>query len=148
MLFRSFAISLAALVLLSWGTGGVAGARAHATPTPAATATPPPEDPEITAIARHEFVAWQDDAVEKSRYTPDMQTKMLDAQVAQTARGLASVGALEHAQWLGPYAAPPNAPGDRSYLFHMMCSNRAVYELLTLAPDGKIDGIAFRDTLE
>lgn len=146
-MFRSLTISAVALVLLSGAAIVPAAARAHPTPTPAVTPTPPPEDPAITAIARHEFVTWQADAVEKSRYTQAMQAKMVDSQVSDTARGLATLGALERAQWLGPYPGPLAPPGDRSYLFHMICANAAVYELITIAPDGKIDFIAFRDKL-
>ncbi len=146
-MFRSLTISAVALVLLSGAAVAPAAARAHPTPTPVATATPPPEDPAITAIARHEFVTWQADVVEKSRYSDAMQAKMVAAQVSATARGLATLGALEQVQWLGPYPDPPGASQDHAYLFHMICANAAVYEMIAIDPDGKIDFIAFRDKL-
>jgi hypothetical protein len=129
------------------GVGQPASARSKPTPTPTATPTPPPEDPAVTTIARHEFVAWQAGIVDKSRYTPEMQAKMSDDQVAQTSKNLGLVGALEKIDWVGFYPPPPDIPGGRAYLYHMVCSNKAVYELLTIAPDGKIAGIAFRDSI-
>ena len=102
----------------------------------------------MTAIARHEFVAWQAGVVDKSRYSAAMQAAMTDAQIARTSKNLSELGALERTQWLGPYQAPPDEPGAKSYLFRMFCAIHPVYVLLTIAPDGKIAGIAFRDSLD
>jgi hypothetical protein len=146
-LFRSFVISLAMVVALLASLPFAASAHPRATPTPTPTPTPPPEDPAITAIARREFVAWQAGVVDKSRYSAAMQAVLTDDQIARTSKNLSAVGALERTQWLGPYPGPPATAGARSYLFHMFCSVQAVYELLTISPDGKIAGIGFRDTL-
>jgi hypothetical protein len=148
-LFRSFAISAAlALVLVAFAPAGPALARPHPTPTPTATPAPGPEDPAITQIARREFVAWQAGVIDKSRYADVTSTKMLPDKVADTSRALSALGALQHTEWLGPLALPADSPpGVKGYLYRMTCSNAAVYEQLTMAPDGKIDGIFFGDKL-
>jgi hypothetical protein len=147
-LSRSFVTSVALALAVTAAVPALpAIARTHPTPTPTATPTPPPEDPAVTAVARHEFVAWQAGVIDKNHYTPSMQAKMTDDQMAQTSKNLSSVGALEKTDWVGFYPAPPDVPGGHAYLYHMICANHSVYELLTIAPDGKIAGIAFRDTL-
>lgn len=145
---RSFVTrTFAALAIIAALSAGTASARPHPTPTPTASPSIPPEDPAITEIARHEFVAWQAGIVDRSRYGAAMQSRLGDNEVTQTSKALSQAGALQRTQWLGPYPAPADVPGGHAYLFHMFCANRAVYELLTIAPDGKIGGIGFRDTL-
>jgi hypothetical protein len=145
MLYRSFVISAALAVALLGGWGGPAGA--HPSPTPSATPTPvpPPEEPAVAIIARREFVTWQAGIVDKSRYAPYLQTQITDDQVAQTSKALSGVGALQRTEWLGLYAAPPDVPGGKAYVYRMICSNHTVYEVLTLTPDHKVAGIQFRD---
>jgi hypothetical protein len=145
MLSRSFVISAACAVALLTGVGAPAGA--HPSPTPSATPTPvpPPEEPAVATVARREFVTWQAGIVDKSRYTPTLQTQVTDDQVAHTSKALSSVGALQRTEWVGLYAAPPDVPGGKTYVYRMICTNHTAYEELTLATDGKIAGIKFLD---
>ena len=99
----------------------------------------------MTLMARHEFVTWQAGVVDKDRYTPAMQAQITADQVSQTSVSLSTAGALQHSEWVGLYAAPPEVPGGRAYVYRMVCTNRAVYEIMTIAPDGKIGGIRFTD---
>jgi hypothetical protein len=128
---------------------GSAIARPHSTPTPAATATPspPPEDPKITLIARREFVAWQAGVVNKDHYAVETQAKLTPDKIADTSKALSDLGALVRTDWYGPLGIADGPPGVNGYLYHMICANGAVYEELTIGPDGKIDGIVFRDKL-
>lgn len=134
--------------LLAVAVAAPAAARPRPTPTPTATPVPPPEDPAVTTIARHEFLSWQLGSVDKSRYTPAMQQKMTDQAIADTAKKLSSVGAVEKMEYAGVYAPPDDVPGGRAYLYHVLCSYQNVYEILTLGPDGKIAGITFRDKVD
>jgi hypothetical protein len=109
---------------------------------------PPPEDPAVTTIARHEFVSWQAASVDKSRYTPAMQEKMTDEAIADTSKKLASVGPVLKLEYAGVYSPPEDVQGGRAYLYHVMCTYQNVYEVLTIGPDGKIAGIAFPAKLD
>jgi hypothetical protein len=145
-LSRSFATSAAfALALLIAAGSGPASARPTPTPTPTATPVPVPEDPAVTTIARREFVSWQAGVVDKSRYSEAMQGQITDDQVTQTSKNLSEVGALQHAEWVGLYAAPPQVSGGKAYVYRMVCTNHPVYEVLVLGADHKIAGILFRD---
>lgn len=70
---------------------------------------------------------------------------MTDDQIATTSKSLSSVGALQRTEWVGLFAAPPDVPGGKAYVYRMICTNHTVYEVLTIAPDGKVAGIQFRD---
>ncbi|HEX8805908.1 MAG TPA: hypothetical protein VF741_03120 [Candidatus Aquilonibacter sp.] len=136
-MFLSFIISAALLI-----------ARAHPSPTPTATPTLAPENPSITALARREFVAWQAGAVDKDHYvaaaaaqlTPDVTDKM--------SKVLVEYGALERIDWFGNFPIVGAPPGVTGYNYRMNCSNGSIYEQLMIDPDGKIDSINFRKTLE
>ncbi|HTU71459.1 MAG TPA: hypothetical protein VMF11_14240 [Candidatus Baltobacteraceae bacterium] len=146
-MFRSFATSTAALLALAL-LPVAAPARPHPTPTPTVTPSPPPADPAITAIARHEFVAWQAGVVDKSRYAPETQPKLTDEQIANTSRALAALGALVRTQWWGPLGIVDGPAGVKGYIYQMICTDGKVYEQLTIdSATGKIDGIFFRDKL-
>lgn len=122
-------------------------ARSRATPTPSATPSPPPEDPAITAIARREFVQWQAGAVDRSHYAAVTQSKLTPEKIADTSRALATLGSLQRVEWDGPIGIVDGPPGVKGYLYRMFCTGGAVYETLTIGPDGKVDGIFFRDKL-
>lgn len=99
----------------------------------------------MTAAARHEFVTWQAGIVDKDRYTPAMQAQITSDEVAQTSKSLSAAGALQRSEWVGLYAAPPDVPGGKAYVYRMICANRTIYEIMTVAPGGKIGGIQFSD---
>lgn len=147
-MFRSFITSLGALLITLALLSVPAIARPHPTPTPTATPAPPPEDPAITSIARHEFVAWQAGVVDKSRYAPVTQAKLTDKQINDTSSALANLGALVSTKWWGPLGIEGGPPGVKGYVYQMYCTNGMVYEQLTIdSATGKIDGIFFRDKL-
>ncbi len=123
-------------------------ARGHATPTPTATPSIPPEDPAITLIARREFVAWQAGTVNLAHYEKESQVNLTPDKITETSKNLGALGTLESTQWLGPIPiidAPASVKG--AYLYKMHCDGADVYEELTLGVDGKVAGIIFRDKL-
>lgn len=144
-LFRSFATSVLALALVL-AAPSMALARPH--PAPTATPVPPPEDPAITTIARREFVSWQAGVVTKSRYAETTQAQLQDQKIATTSKELGMAGSLVRTEWVGPVVYDDAPPGVKGYLYRMICTNAAVYEQLTIGPDGKIVGILFRDKLD
>ena len=146
MLSRLFGISALALAALFAVVPGNADAR-KATPAPTASPTPPPEDPAVTQIARREFVAWQAGVVTPNRYAAGAQAGLTADKIAETSKQLGAAGTLVKTDWIGPLVVDDAPPGTHGYWYKMTCENAAVYERLILAPDGKIDGIMFRDKL-
>jgi hypothetical protein len=146
MLSRLFVISAFALASFLAVVPGHADAR-RTSPAPTASPTPPPEDPAVTQIARHEFVAWQAGVVNSARYAAQAQSGLSADKIAETSKELGLAGTLEKTDWVGPLVVDDAPPGTHGYWYKMTCSNAVVYERLIIAPDGKIDGIVFRDKL-
>ncbi len=121
------------------------GVDARGKPAPAASPSAPPEDPAITAVARREFVAWQAGVVTASRYAEQAQSGLTADHIATTSKELGQAGTLEKTDWIGPVIVDDAPPGTRGYWYKMTCENSAVWERLIIGPDGKIDGIVFRD---
>jgi hypothetical protein len=146
MLSRLFVISALALAALVAVVPVTAQAKR---PGPATTASPspPPEDPAITQIARREFVAWQAGVVTASRYASGAQGGLTPDKIADTSKQLGAAGTLVKTDWIGPVVVDDAPMGTHGYWYKMTCENTVVYERLIIAPDGKIDGIVFRDKL-
>lgn len=144
-LLRLFAISALALAMTA-GAPVAAFARPRPTPTPTATPSPPPEDKAVTQIARREFVSWQAGVVDIRHYATQTQAKLIPQKIADTSRALGSLGSLIRTKWVAP-AVVDGMSNVKGYIYKMVCTNAAVYEILTIAPDGRIDGIVFRDKL-
>ena len=147
-LSRLFVTSLLAAALLCVPAVALARGHAVASPTPAATPTPPPENPAITRIARREFVAWQAGIVDRAHYAAVTQSKLTPAKIAATSKALGSLGPLTAVAWLGYLGIEDGPKGVTGYIYRMRCANATVFEELTIDPDGKIDGIMFRDKLQ
>lgn len=148
MLFLSLRTSAVALALLCLLVPITGAAHSHATPTPSATPSPPPEDAAVTQIARREFVAWQAGIVTMAHYDPKTQATITAQKLNDTSKALGVLGTFEHAEWVGPLGIVDPAPGQKGYIYKMVCANYSVYELLTMGGDGKIQGIFFRDKLD
>ncbi len=146
MLSRLFVISAFALAALIAIVPANAQAK-HVSAAPTASPTPPPEDPAITQIARREFVAWQAGVVTASRYAPGAQAGLTPDKIADTSKELGAAGTLVKTEWIGPLVVDDAPTGTHGYWYKMTCENAAVFERLIIAPDGKIDGILFRDKL-
>jgi hypothetical protein len=142
-LSRSCITSAALALLLVLGAAAPALARPHGTPTPAATPTPGPEDPAITAIVRHEFVAWQTGSVDKTHYSADAQSTLTDDTIKHMSTALASYGALTSTDWLGGFAVVGGPPGVKGYNYRMNCTNSPVYMQMLIEPSKQIDAINF-----
>ena len=125
-------------------------AKGHAAPSPAPTATlsPPPEDANITKIARREFVSWQAGNVDLDRYSANAKAQLTPDKIASTSKQLGLLGALVQTEWYSPMVFDGAPPGVKGYLYHMVCTQGAVYEQLVIDAQGKITGIVFRDKLE
>lgn len=151
MLFRSLSTKLAAIVALSGlFVPGAALAKGHAAPTPAPTVapSPPPEDPEITRVARREFVSWQAGNVDLNRYSADAKVQLTPDKITKTSKQLGLLGALVRTEFLTPVVFEDAPAGVKGYLYHMVCTQGAVYEQLVIDAQGKVTGILFRDKLE
>jgi len=118
-------------------------ARAHPSPTPTATPTLPPENPAITAVARHEFVAWQAGAVDKDHYVTAAQAELTPDVTDKMSKALSALGALERTEWYGNFPIVGAPPGVVGYTYRMVCSNEPIFEQLMIGADGKIDSINF-----
>ena len=151
MLSRSLSTNFALAALLAalalQPVGAVAKAP-HPTPAPTATPTPPPEDPEITRVARREFVSWQAGNVDLDRYADKAKAQLTPEKITNTSKQLGLLGALVKTEWLTPLSFDGAPAGVKGYLYHMVCTQGAVYEQLVINGEGKIEGIVFRDKLE
>lgn len=141
-------MAAAALVALIVPMPAPALAKAHAAAAPTATPSPPPEDPAVTRVARREFVAWQAGNVDLTRYSSDAQNQLSADKIAATSKQLGQLGALVSTEWIAPMEFDSAPPGVKGYLYHMICSQGAVYEQIVIDAQGKVTGIVFRDKLE
>lgn len=119
-------------------------ARPHATPAPTPT---PVADPAITKIARQQFVQWQAGSVNKSLYAPETTAKLTDEKIADTARVLGRLGALNDMVYIGRWINP-DMPTLSGYIYQMRCIEGNIYLWLALQSDGKIASIVFKDRLD
>lgn len=126
---------------------GGAIAAPRSTPTPAPTPTPL-ADPEITKIARQQFVAWQAGAINKSLYAPEVVPKLTDAKVADVSRALAALGPLTGTVYIGPFVAADVPPDAHAYIYQMLCAGGNIYLWMILDGKGKIATIYFKDKLD
>ena len=116
----------------------------HPSPTPSPTPTPGPEDPAITAVVRHEFVAWQTGSVDKAHYGPEAQEKLTDDTLSNMSKALASYGALTKAVWLGGFPVVGGPAGVSGYTYRMDCTNAPIYvQMLIEEPSKQIEAINF-----
>ncbi len=138
---------LVALALLCLPAPSIA--RPHPTPTPSPTPVPAAA-PAVTAIARREFVAWQIGIINSKNYDTALAKNVTDEKLKSVSQGLSQLGALTGIEYLGPLSISdaPAGMNVHGYLYHMICSEGAVYLRLILRdPDNKVAGILFRDSL-
>jgi len=149
MLSRSFVTSsaLGLLAALALSVPAPVLAKAHPTPTPVATPAPVPEDPAVTVVARHEFVAWQAGVIDKDHYSAAAQGSLDDEAITHMSTALSSYGALVRTEWVGMFPITDGPAGVKGYTYRMICTNAPVYEQLMIGADGKIDSINFRKDL-
>jgi hypothetical protein len=115
-----------------------------ARPAPSPSPTPlPPENPAITALARHEFVSWQAGVIDKDHYLPAASDTLTDKGIQNMSAVLSGLGALVSVDWLGHFNIIGGPPGVVGYTYRMNCTNNAIYEQLMIGSDGKIDSINF-----
>ena len=147
-MFRSLATKLVAAAAILTLVPMAAVAKAHPTPTPTVTPSPPPEDPQITRVARREFVSWQAGNVDLSRYSDDAKPQLTDDKIGKTSKALGQLGALVRTEWIGTLGFDHAPAGVKGYLYRMVCTQGAVYEQLVIDSAGKVTGIVFRDKLD
>ncbi len=122
-------------------------ARTRPTPTPEPTVAPV-ADPAVTRLVRQQFVLWQAGQVNKSLYDQQILDKLTDEKLAQTSKALAELGPLTDAVYMGPWLSADFPPGAKGYLYHMLCSDGAIYFWIALDPQGKIATILFKNRLD
>jgi hypothetical protein len=122
-----------------------AAARPVATPAPTPT---PVSDPQITRVAKQQFVAWQAGSVNQALYAPEVLGKLTQDKVDQTAHALSGLGPLVNTVYIGPFSAPDIPADAKGYIYQMQCSGGNVYLWLILNNNGKIATIFFKDKLD
>jgi hypothetical protein len=132
------ALAFAALTLAS-------SARPHPTPSPSPT---PVADPEITKLARQQFVAWQAGEINQHLYAQQVLDKLNDTKIADTSKALGQLGALTDTVFIGPWVDPSFPVGARGYIYQMRCVEGNIYLWLALDPQGKIATIFFKNRLD
>ncbi len=147
MKLSSYGVAMGAVLLVLGALAPPSMARTHATPTPSPTPTPV-ADPEITKLARQQFVAWQAGVVNDRLYAAQVLEKLSAAKVADTSRALGQLGALTDTVFIGPWIDPSFPPGARGYIYQMRCQSGNLYLWLALDAQGKIATIFFRNRLD
>ena len=122
-------------------------ARSHATPTPSPTPAPV-ADPQITRIARQQFVQWQAGIINRSLYAGQLLPQLTDAKISDTSHALGQLGALTDMVYVGRWINPNFPPGARGYIYQMRCESGNVYLWLALDSQGKIASIFFKNRLD
>jgi hypothetical protein len=122
-------------------------ARTHAMPTPSPTPAPV-ADPQITKLAKQQFVAWQAGVVNQHLYAQQVLDKLTDAKIADTSRALGQLGPLDDVVYVGPWFDESFPAGARGYIFQMRCLSGNIYLWLALDPQGKIATIFFKNRLD
>ncbi|HEX5274428.1 MAG TPA: hypothetical protein VFW34_04065 [Candidatus Rubrimentiphilum sp.] len=118
----------------------------EASPPPADNSPPPlpppkpaPEDPKIRKIALQQFVAWQGGALDRSRYSDDVNAQLSDDVLDASEKALAALGALQSATFDGI----SQAKGIHVYVYTMKCEHGTIDMKFALQPDGKIALVFF-----
>jgi len=135
---------LAALVV---AVPAMSSARPHPTPTPEPTPVAI-ADPAVTKLVRQQFVLWQAGQINKSLYDQQVLDKLTDDKLTQTSKALAELGPLTDAVYMGPWLSADFPPGAKGYLYHMLCSEGAIYFWIALDPQGKIATVLFKKRLD
>ncbi|MFZ1018428.1 MAG: hypothetical protein WAN39_11200 [Candidatus Cybelea sp.] len=139
-LLLAMAIALACAVLPPAGL-----ARPHPSPSPSPT---PIADPQITLLARQQFVAWQAGEINQHLYAQQVLDKLSDAKISETSHALGQLGALTDTVFIGPWEDPSFPSGARGYIYQMHCVEGNIYLWLALDPQGKIATIFFKNRLD
>ena len=129
-LLLAMAIALACAVLPPAGS-----ARPHPSPSPSPT---PIADPQITLLARQQFVAWQAGEINQHLYAQQVLDKLSDAKISETSHALGQLGALTDTVFIGPWEDPSFPSGARGYIYQMHCVEGNIYLWLALDPQGKL----------
>ena len=114
---------------------------------PAAQSSPPPlpapklvpEDPKVRKLAMQQFVAWQGGAVDRSRYSDDVNAQLSDDVLDASEKALAALGALQTATFKGI----STAKSIHVYVYTMTCEHGSIDMKFALQPDGKIALVFF-----
>jgi hypothetical protein len=144
---RAIAAAAIAIPLLLAALAAPSPGRTHATPTPSPTPAPV-ADPEITKMARQQFVQWQAAAINKSLYAPQVQRQLTDDKISSTSQKLGELGALTDMVYIGRWINPEFPPGARGYIYQMRCTSGSIYLWLALDADGKIATISFKNRFD
>ena len=121
-------------------------ARAKPTPTPSPSPSPV-ADPAVTKLVRQQFVAWQAGNVNKSLYSPQIQSQLTDAKIADVSQKLGFLGALTATVYVGPYYSADFPQGAQGYIYQMLCREANVYVFAVIDAQGKIANFYFKDRL-
>jgi len=98
-----------------------------------------PEDPKIRKLAMQQFVAWQGGALDRSRYSDDVNAQLSDDVLDASEKALAALGALQTATFKGI----STAKGIKVYVYTMTCEHGSIDMKFALQPDGKIALVFF-----
>jgi hypothetical protein len=149
LIFLAFAAGVALLPVTTTRAQSVlpsASPSAAASALPADNAPPPlpspkpaKEDPKIRKIALQQFVAWQGGAVDRTRYSDDVNAQLSPDVLDASEKALAALGALQTATFKGI----SEAKGIHVYVYTMTCEHGSIDMKFALQPDGKIALVFF-----
>ncbi len=108
-------------------------------PPPLPPPKPAPDDPKMHKLAVQQFVAWQGGAVDRTRYSDDVNAQLSDDVLDASEKALAALGALQSATFKGI----SQAKGIRVYVYTMLCEHGSIDMKFALQPDGKIALVFF-----
>ena len=118
-------------------------ADAPPTTTPAATSSASPvENPKVTALAKSQFIAFQQGKINKALYSPAAQSGFTDAIITQASQALAPLGDVKSLKLITSQQI--SSPPDTAYIYLVTCDKGTIQETLVLTADGLIDGLYFR----
>jgi len=112
---------------------------AENSPPPLPSPKPVPEDPKIRKLAMQQFLAWQGGAVDRARYSDDVNAQLSDELLDASEKAVAALGALQAATFRGI----SSAKGIHVYVYTMLCEHGSIDMKFALQPDGKIALIFF-----
>lgn len=118
-----------------------------AAPTPAASPevipspVPASESPAMHALAIRQFLAWQNDDVNRAQYGDSFGSQLTDSFLSDASAQLAQLGGLQKATFLG---ISHTAEHGDLYVYRMDCQHGSVDMDFSMQADGRIGYVFFQ----
>lgn len=102
---------------------------------------PAPENPKMHTLAVRQFLAWQNDAVNRVQYRDAFASQLSDAFLSEASVQLAQLGGLQKAQFLG---ISHTADHGDLFVYRMACQRGSVDMDFSVRADGRIGYVFFQ----